>query len=441
MRYSQSFVKTTKETPKEAELISHQYLLRGGFVTPVSAGIYTLLPFGYRVVEKIAAIIKEELRAIGVDDIRMPIVQSARPWKESGRFYENIEPLWKIKNKSEEDFVLALTGEELVTDAAKRVIASYKDLPKLAGQIQTKVRDEARARGGLIRLREFMMQDAYSFDRNEEGLDVSYQKFIEAYKKIFERLGVEIVIIESLTGAMGGSGAHEFMMITESGEDKIIKTTAADGSVKYMNAEVVYGEDVSKDMTEEQVRAGSGDVKVDEVLRGIEVGNIFKLGTKYSVPQKLLYLDENNQQQPVVMGSYGIGVDRLVGAIVEASHDDKGMKWPVSVSPYLIHLVRLGEDLEIVEACDKVYEDLMAAGIEVFYDDREASAGEKFSDADLIGITWRITVSKKTLAEDSVEVKRRNWPDFKLDKIATLVSEVQTWGPDGEKVYRERNQG
>ncbi len=425
MRYSQSFLRTTKETPKEAELVSHQYLLRGGFATPVSAGSYTMLPFGYRVTEKITEIIKEELRAIGVNDIRMPVVQSARPWKESGRFYANIEPLWKIQNKSEEDFVLALTGEELVTDAAKRIITSYKDLPKLAGQIQIKVRDEARARGGLIRLREFMMQDAYSFDRDEEGLDLSYNKFIEAYKKIFARIGVEIVIIESLTGAMGGSGAHEFMMIAESGEDKIIKTTNPDGSDKYLNAEVVYGEDVSKDMTEEQVRAGSGEIKVEQVLRGIEVGNIFKLGTKYSASQKLLYLDENNKQQPVVMGCYGIGVDRLVAAIVEASHDEKGMIWPASVAPYLVHLVRLGEEDNVVSAADQLYQDLTNAGVEVFYDDRPASAGEKFADADLLGFPYRLTVSAKTLAENSAELKLRSESTSRLVGLDAILEAVR----------------
>jgi len=427
MRYSQSFLKTTKETPKEADLINHQYLLRGGFIAPTAAGIYTLMPFGYLVADKITKIIREELRAIGVEDIRMPIVQSARPWKESGRFYEDIPPLWKIKNRTEEDFVLALTGEEFVTDAAKKVISSYKDLPKLVGQINIKVRDEARARGGMIRLREFMMQDAYSFDRDEEALKLSYEKFIGAYHKIFDRIGVETVVIESLTGAMGGSEAHEFMVVTPSGEDKIIKTTAQDGSAKYLNAEVVFGEDVSKDMTEEQVRAGSHEIQVEEVLRGIEVGNIFKLGTKYSVAQKLLYLDENNKQQPVVMGCYGIGVDRLIGSIVEASHDDKGMIWPKSVSPYLIYLIRIGEDETVTAAADKLYADLKESGIEVFYDDRTGSAGDKFADADLIGFPYRVTVSTKTLAEKSAEIKLRTESETKLVELTKVVKTAQSW--------------
>lgn len=433
MRYSQSFLKTTKDTPKEAELVSHQYLLRGGFVAHVGSGIYTLLPLGYRVADKITQIVLEELRKIGVEDIRMPIVHPARPWKDSGRFYEDIDVLWKVKNNSEEDFVLAMTGEEIVTDAAKKVISSYKDLPKLVGQIGVKVRDEARARGGLLRLREFMMQDAYSFDRNEAEQEIVYQKFITAYKKIFERLEVPTVLIESDAGAMGGSGAHEFMMIAESGEDKII----SDGE-RAINAEkagISKEDEINSPTAQEKIRDFFGDKPV-QLMRGIEVANIFKLGTKYSAPQKLLYLDENNQQQPVIMGSYGIGVDRLVASIVEASHDGKGIIWPVSVSPYLIHLISIGEDVEVQSATDMLYENLKLAGIEVFYDDRLVSAGEKFADADLMGITWRVTVSKKTLAEGSAEIKRRNWPDFKLEKIERLVEEAKTWGPDGEHIHR-----
>lgn len=433
MRYTQSFIKTLRETPKEAELISHQYLLRGGFVAPTAAGIYTLMPLGYRVAERIIKIIQEELRAIGVEDIRIPVVQYAKPWKESGRFYEKIDPLWKIKNNSDEDFVLAMTGEELVTDAAKRIITSYKDLPKLVGQINLKVRDEARVRGGLLRLREFMMQDAYSFTRSETQLDEIYQKFIDAYHKIFTRVGVETVMIDSLVGAMGGSGANEFMVLTESGEDKILEIDH-NGQKKYMNTEIIFGEDAPKAMTDEQAAHGAQDwlerhgmagAKV-KVIRGIEVGNIFKLMTKYSVPQKLMYTDENNELKPVVMGSYGIGVDRLIASVIEASHDDKGIIWPNSVAPYQVHLISLGNDPAVIATANKTYDELMAAGVDVFYDDREeVSAGEKFSDADLIGIPYRVTISNKTLAENSAEVKQRSETDSKLVALDNLARELQ----------------
>jgi len=433
MRYTQSFLRTIREIPKEAELISHQYLLRGGFIAPTAAGIYTLMPLGYRVADKITKIVQEELRAIGVEDVRIPVVQYAKPWKESGRFFEKIDPLWKIKNNSEEDFVLAMTGEELVTDAAKRVITSYKDLPKLIGQINLKIRDEARVRGGLLRLREFMMQDAYSFSRDEAELDVIYAKFISAYQKIFSRVGVETVMIDSLVGAMGGSGANEFMVITESGEDKILEIEHR-GEKKYMNTEIIFGEDAPKAMTDEQAardsqdwleRHGMAGAKV-QIIRGIEVGNIFKLMTKYSIPQKLMYTDENNELKPVIMGSYGIGIDRLVASIVEASHDDKGMVWPQSVAPYRVHVISLGNDPAVLATANKTYDEMVASGIEVFYDDREeVSAGEKFSDADLIGIPYRVTISNKTLAEDSAEIKLRNESENKLIKLDKLAEELR----------------
>jgi len=424
MRYTQSFIKTIRETPKEAEVVSHQYLLRGGFVTTLAAGFYTYLPMGFRVFQKIYRIIQEELNKIGVEDMVMPVVQPGRIWKETKRFFEVGPELWKIKNRSEEDFVLAMTHEEVVTDAAKKIINSYKDLPKLVGQIQTKVRDEARVRGGLLRLREFTMQDAYSFDRDEKGLNAVYEKFVDAYTKIFDRMGVKTVVIESDTGAMGGSGAHEFMMIAESGEDKIV----SDGK-RAVNAEKlgISREDDLKSLdARRKIEAFFGAGKKVEFMRGIEVGNIFKLGTKYSIPQKLMYADENNESKPVIMGSYGIGLDRLVAAIIEASHDDKGIIWPESVAPYKIYLIGLGNDPIVMATTTKVYDELTAAGVEVFYDDREeVSAGEKFSDADLIGIPRRVTISSKTLAESSAEIKLRNSTESKLVKLDKLVEELR----------------
>ncbi|AKM84829.1 TPA: proline--tRNA ligase [Patescibacteria group bacterium] len=423
MRYTHSFLKTLKDAPKEAELISHQYLLRGGFVTPLGAGIYTYLPMGFRVMRKIYTIIQEELNKIGVEDILMPVVHPARVWKETGRFFEVGPELWKIQNRSEEDFVLAMTHEEVVTDAAKKVIQSYKDLPKLVGQIQLKVRDEARPRGGLLRLREFTMQDAYSFDKDEKELEMSYQKFIGAYKKIFERVGVKTVMIESDTGAMGGLGAHEFMMITPSGEDKIV----TDGT-RAVNAEklgIAKEEDVDSPAAASKIAEFFGTAKV-EFMRGIEVGNIFKLGTKYSDPQKLNYLDENNQQRPVIMGSYGIGLDRLIASIVEASHDDKGMIWPKAVAPYHIHLISIGDDEKVWNTANHIYEELWQAGAEVFFDDRlDVSAGDKFADADLIGIPLRVVISSKTLNDSSVEVKEREKKTARLVALNSLVDSVR----------------
>lgn len=421
MRYSLSFLKTTKEKPKEVELKSHEYLLRGGFISTLGAGFYSLLPLGFRVYRKICKIVTEELNAIGVEDMLMPVVHPARVWKDSGRFIEVGPELWKIKNRSEEDFVLAMTHEEVVTDVAKAIISSYKDLPKLVGHIQTKVRDEARARGGLLRTREFTMQDAYSFDRDGVGLDKNYAKFISAYKKIFERVGLKTIMIESDVGAMGGSGAHEFMMIAGNGEDKIV----SDGK-RAVNAEKVgigREEDINSPAAKAKIKEFFGDSQV-EFMRGIEVGNIFKLGTKYSIPLKLNYTDENNQEHPVVMGSYGIGLERLLASVVEASHDENGIIWPKSVAPYQVHLIHLGEDQKVLDLANELYEKLWEAGVEVFYDDREdASAGEKFADADLIGIPYRLVVSDKT--EGQVELKERGKKTatrIPVDKVVEMLA-------------------
>jgi prolyl-tRNA synthetase len=398
VKYSESFVKTSKSAPKDAETISHQLLMRGSFIHPLGAGFYSLLPLGFRTYRKIYNIITEELNKIGVEDMIMPVVHPARVWKETNRFYEVGPELWKIKNRADEDFVLAMTHEEVVTDAAKQIISSYKDLPKLVGQIQTKIRDEARARGGLLRTKEFTMQDAYSFDLDEAGLDKVYQRFIKAYNQIFKRVGVETVMIESSVGAMGGLGANEFMMIADSGEDKIIVCKKCKHAI---NAEVIG---ISKDDTK-QIKAGTKCLKCKcdrlEFKRGIEVGNIFKLGTKYSIPQKLIYKDKHDQAKPVVMGSYGIGLERLMASVIEASHDDNGIIWPVSIAPYQIYLI----DIKEPKKAEQLYIKLVKTGIEVFYDDREVSPGEKFADADLLGFPYRVTISPKT--KSKVELKKR----------------------------------
>ena len=419
MKYSQSFVKTSKQAPKDTEAVSHKLLLRGSYIHSLGAGFYSLLPLGFRVQHKICNIITEELNAIGVEDMIMPVVHPARVWKETKRFYEIGPELWKIKNRFKEDFVLAMTHEEVITDIAKSVISSYKDLPKLVGQIQTKVRDEVRARGGLLRTKEFTMQDAYSFDKDEENLDKIYKKFIKAYNNIFKRVGVKTVMIEANTGDIGGSGAHEFMMIADSGEDKIVICKKCKYAV---NAEVLgVDKDSKKDKKVKCPKCKSSNI---EFKRGIEVGNIFKLGTKYSILQKLSYKDKDNKEKPVVMGSYGIGIGRLLASVIEASHDKNGIIWPKSIAPYQVYLISIEQD----KKAEKTYKDLIKAGIEVFYDDRDVSPGEKFADADLLGIPYRLTVSKKTLKEKSIELKERNKKTvvkIPLDKITkTLLKQI-----------------
>ncbi|OGB74000.1 hypothetical protein A2V68_00075 [candidate division Kazan bacterium RBG_13_50_9] len=415
MRYSKSFIKTSHQAPKDAETASHRLLARGGFIYPLGAGFYSLLPMGFRVYQKIYDIITEELNRIGVEDMIMPVVHPARVWKETKRFFEVGPELWKIKNRFKEDFVLAMTHEEVITDAAKPIISSYKDLPKLVGHIQTKVRDEARARGGLLRTKEFTMQDAYSFDRDEEALDKSYQKFIKAYNNIFERVGIETIMIESDVGAMGGLGANEFMMIAKNGEDKIVVCKKCWHAV---NADVLG---ISRESN--AIRKGTKCPKCRSTnltfKRGIEVGNIFKLGTKYSIPQKLFYTDERNKEHPVIMGSYGIGLERLLASVVEASHDKDGIIWPTSIAPYRVYL--LGIDKK--SAADKTYQQLTKAGVEVFYDDRDATAGEKFADADLLGIPYRATVSAKT--KGKIELKKRGSKQVKLVTTSELARRIK----------------
>ncbi|MEA1909718.1 MAG: aminoacyl--tRNA ligase-related protein [Patescibacteria group bacterium] len=414
MKYSDSFIKTSKEAPKEANTISHKLLMRGTFIHPLGAGFYSLLPLGFKVYRKIYDIITEELNNIGTEDMMMPVVHPARVWKETGRFDEVGPELWKIKNRSDEDFVLAMTHEEVVTDAAKGIISSYKDLPKLVGQIQTKVRDEVRARGGLLRTKEFTMQDAYSFDKDEAGLDEVYNKFIEAYKNIFSRVGVETVMIESDTGAMGGSCAHEFMMIATSGEDKIVTCQDCGHAV---NAEVLgIAKEGAEDPVVECKKCQSNNC---EFKRGIEVGNIFKLGTKYSKPLKLMFTDEDNTQKPVIMGSYGIGLERLLASVVEASHDENGIIWPKAIAPYTAYLISISQD----DMAEKVYEDLKKQGVEVLYDNRDVSPGEKFADADLLGIPYRLTVSDKT--EGKIEVKQRDSSETTLVDSEDLAKSLQ----------------
>lgn len=425
MKYSASFIKTSKQSPKDAEMASHQLLLRGSFIHPLGAGFYSLLPLGFKVYRKIYNIITEELNAIGVEDMIMPVVHPARVWKETKRFFEVGPELWKIKNRFKEDFVLAMTHEEVVTDAAKPIISSYKDLPKLVGQIQTKVRDEVRARGGLIRTKEFTMQDAYSFDRDEKELDRVYNRFIKAYTKIFKRVGVETIMIESDTGAMGGLGAHEFMMIADSGEDWIVSVKCKGEKIKYINGEILPGitkdsniKDIDGALIKKFSQKGHSPVS-GKIMRGIEVGNIFKLGTKYSTPQKLLYKDEKNKAHPVVMGSYGIGLERLLASVVEASHDKDGIIWPESIAPYKVHLLNIEEKAK----ADKAHKELMNAGIEVFYDDRDVRPGEKLADADLLGIPYRATISPKT--KGKVEIKRRNAKKVELISISELIKRMK----------------
>ena len=575
MRLSRSFGKTLREAPADAEMVSHQLLIRANFIRPLGAGIYTFMPFGYRVLRKLWRILAEEMDAIGGQEMWMPNLHPASIWQATGR-WDTMDVLMKVKAEGGREYALSATHEEVVTDLVLREIESYRDLPRMIYHISKKFRDEPRARGGLLRLREFIMKDAYSLDSSEEALDAFYPHMVQAYFNIFERCGVPVVAINADVGAMGGKTSHEFVVPHEHGEDMFITCTNCDYAANVEAAEfiregekpaelaelariatpdcktiadvagyvgvptsqtikavfywwtptsaeskraimrgdrfifvLVRGDlDVNevklnnalgggdlRPATEEEIRVagatpgyaspiglnvagnlmeagvyvladtslGAGgnfvvgandegyhykganyprDFAVSqmadvaqadtghkcpvcggriEARRAIEAGHCFKLGTRYSATLNATYLDENGQPQLVFMGSYGIGLDRLMAIIVELYHDEDGIVWPDSVAPYQVYLMHIGKGDEVIETADKVYRELQAAGFEVLYDDRDASAGVKFKDADLIGIPWRVAVGARGLAEGGVEVKRRNQRERQFVPVAELA--------------------
>lgn len=571
MRFTKLFSKTLREDQKEADAVSHNLLLRAGYVRQLSAGIFSYLHFGLRTMRKIEQILREEMDRIGGDEISMPVVHPAELWQKTGRWYDIDESLVRFQDRSERDMVLAMTHEEVVATLAASEIDSYKQLPKLVYQIQTKFRDEARARGGLIRVREFTMKDSYSLDTDHEGLQKQYDAHYHAYFRIFERIGLPVIAILSDTGMMGGQVAHEYMYVTPIGEDTIficegsgymankevaaigkvyvdraplplekvytpeqktiadlaayLKVAAKDtGKVVFFKGQVegaekvimalvrgdmevnpikvqklgrilkmepateadilainsvpgyaspigvdrsktlviadelvartnnlvvganetgyhllnaCHGRDFTADVVGDIVTAFDGalcpvsDPDYGNVLRsvrGVEIGNIFQLGTKYTEAMGALFMAENGKPQPIVMGSYGIGVGRLLACLCEEHHDERGLMLPISVAPYQVHLVGLLDNEDTIETAEQLYRDLQTAGIEVIYDDRPkrmASPGVKFSDADLIGIPIRITVSKRALQEGGVELKLRKETERSLVPLAEIVAVVK----------------
>ena len=563
MRMSNLFGRTQREVPAEAELVSHQLALRAGLMRPLAAGIYSYLPLGWRVLSRIEQIMREEMDAIGGQEINMPVVNPAELWKATGR-YQAPAPgaaLVRFKDRAEHDLVLAMTHEEVVADLLRQEIRSYRQLPVMIYHIQTKFRDEPRPRGGLVRAREFTMKDAYSCHTDAASLDEYYPTMYQAYVNIFQRCGVKAVPVAADSGVMGGSTSHEFMLLSAQGEDTLAicpacgyaanleratfrkqpraaeapaqieeistpdtKTIAdlcqllgitADQTLKALfyttgSGEVVMavirgdleanltklsnalgGEDLRLSTDEELTRAGivagyaspiglrlrivaddsitmgnnwvTGANRAGFHLRnvnyprdfavtqmrdiaaaragdgcpqcgapltlehGIEAGHLFKLGTRYSEALGAQFLDKDGQSRPVVMGSYGIGTGRLLQGIIEQNHDEHGIIWPASVAPFQVHLVALGvTQPEVLAASEDLYATLGKRGIEVLYDDREESAGVKFNDADLIGIPLRVTVSRKTVAQQSVEVKGRTEATPRIVPWTGLLDTVLT---------------
>jgi prolyl-tRNA synthetase len=568
MKYSHLFSHTLRDNPSGAQVLSHQLLVRAGYIQQLAAGIFTLMPLGLRVLHKIEDIVREEMDAIGGQEIKMPVVHPASLWKETGRWYEIGSEMGRFKDRIDRDMVLAMTHEEVVTDLARNQIQSFSQLPVLLYHIQTKWRDEARPRAGLIRVREFTMKDSYSLDTDVQGLDTQYRAHYQAYFNIFNRCGLEAIAVSSDPGMMGGTMAHEYMVLTPSGEDTLCicekcgyqanrqiatftkshlpdenmlstKLVATPGissisdlceflhisSVKtakavFMVANIIADNEereklifavIRGDMevnetkllnavkaqslrpaTEEEIRAIGAEpgyaspidilgvtVVVDDSIvstrnlvggankagyhmknlnyerdftadivsdiataqegdacpqcgsplvtqRGIEVGNIFKLGTRYSAAMGATYKTEDGEMRPIVMGSYGIGIGRLMACVAEINNDEFGLIWPISIAPYQVHLIALGPpDSKSKEVADDLYLEMKKAGIDVLYDDRNRSPGVKFNDADLIGIPLRLTIAKRGLSQNSAELKQRDKKEREWLPLPEVIATVQ----------------
>lgn len=414
MRQSTLFLKTQKEAPKDEVSVNAQLLLRGNFVSKLMAGVYTYLPLGFRVRDKVMRVIREEMDPLGAE-LLMPVLHPRTSWEPTGRWSTMEKIMFQFKDASGHEFGLGPTHEEIIAAIATQVISSYADLPLAVYQIQTKFRNEARAKSGLLRGREFTMKDLYSFHATKESLDEYYEKVKEAYLRIFKRCSLTSFVTEASGGDFSKEHSHEFMVETPAGEDETVLCRLC-GYAE--NKEIATG------------KAGGQCVKcqegVMEVVKTIEVGNIFKLGTKFSEPLGLTFKDTTGATHPVIMASYGIGIERLMGTIVEVHHDEKGICWPAAVAPMQVHLLSLGGSPAVAKEADRVYDTLLKEGIEVLYDDRSgASAGEKFIDADLLGLPLRVVVSEKTIVEEKVEVKRRTEKGAKLMKTKELVQLIQ----------------
>jgi prolyl-tRNA synthetase len=396
-RLSEYLLPTEKEAPADAEAISHKLMVRAGLVRQMGAGMWTWLPAGWRVHERVVAIIREELASIGAQELLMPVLQPAEPWRRTGRY--EIEELFKLSDRKGSELVLAMTHEEAVTLHVAQVVRSYRDLPLILYHFQLKERDEPRPRAGVLRTREFLMKDSYSFDRDQAGLEERYELHVEAYDRIFERTGLRFYRVESDVGMMGGLGAHEYMAPCPAGEDEI---ALAPGYAA--NLEVALRDPSLR-------KVGSGLAIGDRELTvepAIEVGNIFKLGVRYSEPLGALYLDEHGVERPIWMGSYGIGPARIVAAAVEQFADEHGISWPRALAPFAVHLVGIGRPgTPEREAVERLYGELRAGGVEVLYDDRDLGPGEKFADAELLGCPLRLTVGPRALQSGEVEVQVR----------------------------------
>ena len=405
MYWSKIFLPTLKDIPQDAEVISHQLMLRSGMIRKVTSGIYTWLPLGLRVLRKIENIVREEMNDAGAQEVLMPMVQPKDLWEETERWKKMGPELLRIKDRHEREFCLGPTHEEVITDLIRNNIKSYKELPLNLYQIQTKFRDEIRPRYGVMRGREFLMKDSYSFDINQDQLNESYLLMKETYKKIIDRIGLKFKIVKADSGAIGGDTSEEFHVLAENGEDTIAVSNSSDFAI---NTELLLGD--GEDLESLQGKPSPDGEGIIEIKKGIEVGHIFQLGRIYTQAMRANVLDQEGKATDLFMGCYGIGVSRLVAAAIEQNNDEKGIIWPEAIAPFEVNIVAIGfeKDQKIAKAAIDLYNKLSSMGYEVILDDRKDGYGTKMKDAELIGVPINIVVGKQYLENEEIELKHRN---------------------------------
>ena len=411
MKLSNYPLRTLKDAPSDAELISHQLMLRSGLIKKLASGIFTWMPFGLKVLRKIEQTVRNEMDESGALEVLMPTIQPSELWQETQRWDDYGNLLLQIHDRHDRLFCYGPTHEEVITDILRKSIKSYKQLPANFYQIQTKFRDEIRPRFGVMRAREFLMKDAYSFHLNQESLEEEYEKMSQTYESIFRKLELNFRKVKATSGEIGGSISHEFHVIAESGEDEI---AFCDGENFAANVETLDGKNAPN----------GGELTY---ARGIEVGHIFQLGDKYSQSMKLEVLDSNGKNVNPYMGCYGIGISRIVAAAIEQNHDDKGIIWPKAISPFAISIIVLNDknDSTVMDHAIKIYQELRADGIEVIIDDRDERAGVKFADADLMGIPTNVIVGKRGIEQNKLEITSRRTGETTEVKINEIVSHLK----------------
>ena len=439
MRLSRYFLPVLRDVPKEAEIVSHRLMLRAGMIRQQASGLYSWLPFGYKALMKVQRIIEEEQNRSGAVELLMPTIQSAELWRESGRYDAYGKEMLRIQDRHEREFLYGPTNEEMITDIFRTYVKSYKDLPLNLYHIQWKFRDEVRPRFGTMRSREFLMKDAYSFDLTKEDAVRAYQRMFVAYLRTYARMGLTAIPMRADTGPIGGDLSHEFIILAETGESQVFchrdllekPIPAKDTDFRGDLNPIVDDWTSLYAATEEMVDMGEYEAQVPEdkriSARGIEVGHIFYFGTKYSEPMKASVTGPDGKETIVHMGSYGIGLTRLLPAIIEASHDDAGIIWPVSVAPFEAVLINLkAGDAACDAACDALYGELQAAGLDMLYDDRDQPAGGKFATADLVGIPYQIILGPRGLKSGEAEIKHRKTGERETLPIAAAVERLRS---------------